>query len=137
MYFLRVVSLQQLLQETKPNPHICKLDRKSTTQTDIWFKTEGFTQCLRSILDKSKLSAKHLREKGKFLLCCLNAVISQDDKLPGIAAHSEIHCMSHTSHTRFTLPSSCPVWFLQCYPEEKNPVSTTPGIKGGRLSEGR
>lgn len=81
LYFPRVVSLQQLLQETKPNPPICKLERKSTTQTGIWFRTEWFAQCLRSILDKSVLSAKHLRGKRKFLLCCLNAAINQDDKI--------------------------------------------------------
>lgn len=70
-----------LLHETKPNPPICKLERKSTTQTVIWFSIECFAQYLRSILDKSKLSAKYLRGKRRFLFCCLNTVINQDDKI--------------------------------------------------------
>lgn len=119
LYFPRVVSLQQLLQETKPNPPICKLDRKSITQTGIWFRTEGFTQCLRSILDKSNLFAKHLRGERKFLLCCLNAVIRQDAETAWHCCPQwNTLCISHF-HARLMLLSSCPVQFLQCYPEEK------------------
>lgn len=93
LYFPRAVSLQQLLQESKPNPPICKSERKSTTQTGIWFRTVWFTQRLRSILDKSKLSAKNSRGKRTFLLCCLNAVRNQADKIAW-------HC--------------CPLWNKPC-----------------------
>lgn len=55
--------------------------RKSTTQTGIWFRIECVAQCLRSILDKSGLSAKYLWGKRTFFFCCLNAVINQDDKV--------------------------------------------------------
>lgn len=131
LYLPRVVSLQQLLQETKPNPPICKLERKSTTQSGIWFRTEWFTHCLRGFLDKSNLPAKHLRGKRKFLHCCLNAVINQNDKRawPCYPQRNKL-CISlfrSTTSFVFTLPSLASVTSLGI----QIPVSTAPGIRGG------
>lgn len=113
-----LVLLQQLLQETNPNPPICKLDRKSTTQTGIWFRTEWFA-VLKTHFRQKQAFCQTLEGKEK-----ISALLSECSYKPGwqnslALMPAEKYTASCPSQAQPNLSLSCPVYLLLLYSKDK------------------